>query len=58
MPSRKALLAEALFDTPIFDVSPGEMLCHLLDQFFGAPRPGLTIESAREYGSLLAGVCG
>jgi glycosyltransferase involved in cell wall biosynthesis len=56
MPPVKVLLADVLHGIPIYDVSPGEMLFQSLDRFFAARNPGLPVESAREYGSRLAGV--
>jgi glycosyltransferase involved in cell wall biosynthesis len=51
----KVLLAEALFDTPLFDVSPGEMNFSSLEKYFARPRPGLPCRSAAEYGARIAG---
>lgn len=52
----KILLADALLDVPIFDVSPGEMYFASLDRFFARRRPGLPYRDARAYGARLAGV--
>ncbi len=52
----KVLLADAIWDIPIYDVSPGEMFFDSLDKYFAAPRPGLPYRSAAEYGARLAGV--
>ncbi len=52
----KVLLADAMIDLPIYDVSPGEMYFQSLDRFFAAPPPGLPLETARAYGAALAGV--
>jgi glycosyltransferase involved in cell wall biosynthesis len=52
----KLLLADALFDVPLFDVSPGEMYFESLERYFARPRPGLPYCSARDYGARLAGV--
>ncbi len=54
--THKVLLADALFDVPLFDVSPGEMYFASLERYFGAPRPGVPYLTARDYGSRLAGV--
>jgi hypothetical protein len=37
----KILLADALLDVPIYDVSPGEMYFAALERYFARPRPGL-----------------
>jgi glycosyltransferase involved in cell wall biosynthesis len=55
-PTFKVLLADALLDVPVFDVSPGEMYFESLDAFFAKPRPGLPYRTARDYGARLAGV--
>ena len=55
-PAFKVLLADALLDVPIFDVSPGEMYFESLATFFARPRPGLPYRNARDYGERLAGV--
>ena len=52
----KILLADALFDVPLFDVSPGEMYFESLERYFARPRPGLPYRSGRDYGARLAGV--
>ncbi len=52
----KVLLADSIWDIPIFDVSPGEMFFDSLDKYFAAPRPGLPYRNAAEYGARLAGV--
>ncbi|MEA3212026.1 MAG: hypothetical protein QOE70_5083 [Chthoniobacter sp.] len=54
--SYKILLADGLTDTPIYDVSPGEMWFTSLAKYFAQPRPGLPYTSPREYGARLAGV--
>ncbi len=51
----KILLADAIWDIPIFDVSPGEMFFDSLDTYFARPRPGLPYRNAAEYGARLAG---
>lgn len=52
----KLLLADALLDIPIFDVSPGEMYFESLERYFERPRPGLPYRCAADYGARLAGV--
>ena len=56
IPEHKVLLAEALFDLPVFDVSPGEMYFESLARYFASPRPGHACRSPRDYGARLAGV--
>jgi len=51
----KVLLADALIDTPLFDVSPGEMYFSSFEKYFARPRPGLPYRSAADYGARLAG---
>jgi glycosyltransferase involved in cell wall biosynthesis len=52
----KILLADALLDVPIFDVSPGEMYYESLARYLERPRPGLPYRCAAAYGARLAGV--
>jgi glycosyltransferase involved in cell wall biosynthesis len=52
----KLLLADALLDIPIYDVSPGEMYFTSLEQCFARPRPGLPYRCGADYGARLAGV--
>jgi glycosyltransferase involved in cell wall biosynthesis len=52
----KVLLADALLDVPVFDVSPGGMYFTSLDLYFARPRPGLPYRRGTEYGARLAGV--
>jgi glycosyltransferase involved in cell wall biosynthesis len=52
----KLLLADALLDTPLYDVSPGEMYFASLERYFARPRPALPYRDAAEYGARLAGV--
>jgi glycosyltransferase involved in cell wall biosynthesis len=52
----KVLLADALLDVPVFDVSPGEMYFESLERYFARPRPGLPYRTARDFGARLAGV--
>ena len=54
-PSFKVLLADAMLDVPIFDVSPGEMFFEALDSYFDRSHPGLPYRTARDYGARLAG---
>jgi glycosyltransferase involved in cell wall biosynthesis len=53
--SWKILLADALLDARIFDISPGEMFFHSLDRFFEKPSAGLPYRTPRDYGARLAG---
>jgi glycosyltransferase involved in cell wall biosynthesis len=55
-PSFKVLLADALLDVPVFDVSPGEMFFESLGSYFAKSHPGLPYRTARDYGARLAGV--
>ena len=55
-PAFKVLLADALLDIPVFDVSPGEMFFESLDSYFAKPPAGLPYRTARDYGARLAGV--
>jgi glycosyltransferase involved in cell wall biosynthesis len=52
----KLLLADALLDVPVFDVSPGEMYFESLERYLARPRPGLPYRCGRDYGARLAGV--
>jgi glycosyltransferase involved in cell wall biosynthesis len=52
----KILLADALLDVPLFDVSPGEMYYESLARYLERPRPGLPYRCAAAYGARLAGV--
>lgn len=56
IPEYKILLADGLFDIPVFDVSPGEMYFESLKRYFGNPRPGLPYRKPADYGRRLAGV--
>jgi glycosyltransferase involved in cell wall biosynthesis len=56
MPPYKILLADALLDTPVYDVSPGEMYFDSLTRYFAQPMPGLPYLTPRDYGQRLAGV--
>lgn len=53
IPEHKLLLADALLDLPVFDVSPGEMYFTSLDRYFARPRAGLPCRGPRDYGALL-----
>ena len=55
-PAFKVLLADALLDVPVFDVSPGEMFYESLDSYFAQSHAGLPYRTARDYGARLAGV--
>lgn len=52
----KILLADALLDIPVFDVSPGEMYYESLARYLAWPRPGMPYRVASDYGARLAGV--
>jgi glycosyltransferase involved in cell wall biosynthesis len=52
----KLLLADALLDVPIFDISPGEMYFSAMERYFTRPRPGLPYRSSLDYGKRLTGV--
>jgi glycosyltransferase involved in cell wall biosynthesis len=52
----KVLLADALLDVSVFDVSPGEMYFASLERYFTRPRPGLPYRTPAEYGERLAGI--
>ena len=54
--SWKVLLADALLDMRIFDISPGEMLFSSLDRFFENVPAGLPYRVALDYGARLAGM--
>jgi len=56
IPVYKILLADALFETAIYDVSPGEMLFDSLDRYFASPLPHLPYRSPHDYASRLAGI--
>jgi glycosyltransferase involved in cell wall biosynthesis len=51
----KILIADLLFETPIWDVSPGEMYYASLDRYFARPRVGVPYLRGSDYGRLLAG---
>jgi len=52
----KLLLADTLFDVPVFDVSPGEMYFESLERCLATPPPGLPYATPADYGARLAGV--
>ncbi len=54
--SWKVLLADALLDTRIFDISPGEMLFSSLARFFENPPTGLPYRTPADYAARLAGM--
>jgi glycosyltransferase involved in cell wall biosynthesis len=55
-PDYKLLVVDALLDTPVFDVSPGEMFFSSFERHFEKPRAGLPYRTFRDYGRRLAGV--
>ena len=55
-PSFRILLADALLNIPVFDISPGEMFFDSLEQHFARTDGPWPCRTAREYGALLAGV--
>jgi len=55
-PSFKTPLADGLLDTPVFDISPGEMYFESLAAFFARPDAPGPYREPREYGRDLAGV--
>ncbi len=54
-PSYKVLLADALLNVPVYDVSPGEMFFSSFAAYFAKPPSGFPYRSARDYGERLAG---
>jgi glycosyltransferase involved in cell wall biosynthesis len=56
IPEYKLLIADALPDIAVWDVSPGEMLHASLQRWFATRRAGLPIRDSHEYAALLAGV--
>lgn len=54
----KVSIADQLLDTPIYDVSPGEMFFVSLSRFFANAKSSLDIplRNARDYGARLSGV--
>ena len=55
MPRHKLLLSEILIDTPLWDISPGEMNFASMARVFSAPLVGLSMRNALDYGARLAG---
>lgn len=55
VPEHKVLLADLLFGTPVWDVSPGEMYFASFARYFARPRVGSPYLDLRDYGRLLAG---
>ncbi len=55
IPEYKMLIADSLWNTRLFDVSPGEMNLQSLERYFQNPRPGLPYRSLKDYGQRLAG---
>ncbi len=55
IPEYKLLIADALPDVPVWEVSPGEMLHDSLQRWFAKPRPGLPLRTTLDYGAMLAG---
>ena len=51
----KILLADLLYNSRIFDVSPGEMNFQSLEKYFARPRSGLPYRNGADYGRRLAG---
>ncbi|QIF00473.1 glycosyltransferase family 4 protein [Roseimicrobium sp. ORNL1] len=56
IPACKLMLADALWHTPVYDVSPGEMYYTSLERCFENPPAALPYRSAEGYGSRLARV--
>jgi glycosyltransferase involved in cell wall biosynthesis len=52
----KVLLADLLLDTPIWDVSPGEMYFTSFERYLAKPRVGSPYLTMRDYGQRLSGV--
>ncbi|MDB4939039.1 MAG: hypothetical protein JWP87_6011 [Labilithrix sp.] len=52
----KVLIADLLLDTPIWDVSPGEMYFASFEKYLAKPRTGSPYLTMRDYGRRLAGV--
>jgi glycosyltransferase involved in cell wall biosynthesis len=52
----KLLLADRLLDTPVYDVSPGEMYYTSMERYFRRRRPGLPYRAPADYGARLAGI--
>jgi glycosyltransferase involved in cell wall biosynthesis len=56
IPACKLMLADAIWQAPVYDVSPGEMYYTSLERCFENPPASLPYRSAAEYGSRLAKV--
>jgi glycosyltransferase involved in cell wall biosynthesis len=54
IPAYRVLIADGLFDVPLFDISPGAMSFDALDRYFERPRPELPYRSAADYGARLS----
>ena len=52
----KVLLADALLDVPLYDVSPGEMYFASLERHFASARAAPPYTAPRDYGARLSGV--
>lgn len=52
----KLLIADCIWDIPLFDVSPGEMYFSSMQRYFARPRPGLPYLTAEHYGQRLQSV--
>jgi glycosyltransferase involved in cell wall biosynthesis len=55
-PSFKVALADALLGGRVFDISPGEMFYDSMERYFAKPHWKFGCQTAKEYGTLLAGV--
>jgi glycosyltransferase involved in cell wall biosynthesis len=53
IPVYRVLIADGLFDVPLFDVSPGAMSFDALERYFERPRPELPYRSAGDYAARL-----
>lgn len=56
IPEHKVLIADQLLDTPVWDVSPGEMYFASFERYWSRPRVGLPYLTDRDYAARLAGV--
>lgn len=54
--SYKVLIADAVLDAAVYDVSPGAMYFDGLAKYFARPRPGEPYLEPREYGARLTGL--
>lgn len=55
-PDYKLLIVDALLNTPVYDVSPGEMFFSSFERHVENPRGGLPYRTFRDYGRRLSGV--